>query len=100
MAWSREPGPGGLDQESWARDQEAHLSLQIHLMMPDSDSLDVEKAVDAASRAFPVWSKTPAAKRAEYLRKIADKIEEKLVGFAMVRKTGQGTFDGALGPRR
>ena len=52
--------------------------------MPDSNGSDVEMAVEAASRAFPSWSQTPAAKRAELLCKIADEIERRLDEFALV----------------
>ena len=57
--------------------------------MPDSDSEDVSLAVEAAKSAFPDWAATPAAKRAELLQQIADKIEERLEEFAMVKNTSQ-----------
>jgi aminomuconate-semialdehyde/2-hydroxymuconate-6-semialdehyde dehydrogenase len=50
--------------------------------VPDSDAKDVELAVAAAEKAFPAWSKTPAADRSRILLRIADLIErdlEKLV---------------------
>jgi aminomuconate-semialdehyde/2-hydroxymuconate-6-semialdehyde dehydrogenase len=47
--------------------------------VPDSDMNDIEAAVEAAKRAFPLWSKTPRQKRAEFLNKIADAIEKHLV---------------------
>ena len=35
---------------------------------------DVELAVNAANKAFPTWSKTPASERAKYLNAIADEM--------------------------
>ena len=52
--------------------------------MPDSGAEEVNLAVAAASKAFPVWSETPAQQRAAFLHKIADKIEERLEEFAWV----------------
>jgi len=43
--------------------------------VPDSDDVDVERAVAAADAAFPKWSHTPAAERARLLLKLADLIE-------------------------
>jgi len=40
-----------------------------------SDASDVERAVAAARRAFPVWSATPAAQRSRLLRTVARLIE-------------------------
>src|SRR5438477_11814117 len=44
----------------------------------DSDSRDVEVAVAAAEKAFPEWSRTPAAERSRFLLRIADLIERDL----------------------
>jgi aminomuconate-semialdehyde/2-hydroxymuconate-6-semialdehyde dehydrogenase len=44
--------------------------------IPDSDGRDVDAAVQAAKRAFPAWSKTPAEQRSRVLLKLADVIEE------------------------
>ena len=35
----------------------------VYSQIPDSDGADVNAAVDAAERAFPAWSETPAAER-------------------------------------
>ncbi len=43
--------------------------------VPDSDERDVEKAIEAAKSAFPVWSRTPAAERSRVLLRIAELIE-------------------------
>ncbi|HVS30185.1 MAG TPA: aldehyde dehydrogenase [Thermoanaerobaculia bacterium] len=43
--------------------------------VPDSDAADVDRAVEAARRAFPAWSGTPAAERSRLLLKLADLVE-------------------------
>lgn len=58
--------------------------------MPDSTDGDVDKAVEAAARAFPSWSKIAPSKRAQYMRRIADLIEEKLDEFASAESNDQG----------
>ncbi len=51
---------------------------------------DVEKAIDAAHKAFPSWSKTSAAGRSAVLLKIADIIEENLEMLARVETIDNG----------
>ena len=51
---------------------------------------DVDKALDAAHKAFETWSKTPAAARANVLLKIADIIEENLEMLARVETMDNG----------
>lgn len=48
---------------------------QVYGEIPDSDSLDVEKAVGAAKAAFTNWSKTSRKERSELMIKIADLID-------------------------
>jgi aminomuconate-semialdehyde/2-hydroxymuconate-6-semialdehyde dehydrogenase len=43
--------------------------------VPDSDARDVDLAVQAATRAFPRWSKAPAALRSQLLLRVAERIE-------------------------
>ena len=40
--------------------------------LPDSDARDVATAVEAAQRAFPAWSSTPAPERSRALHQLAD----------------------------
>jgi len=49
---------------------------------PNSNSEDIDKAVQAAKAAFPKWSKLSIQERSRYLLKIADLIEEKLEPLA------------------
>lgn len=43
--------------------------------VPDSDASDVNRAVEAARRAFPAWSALGAGARAKILRRLASSIE-------------------------
>lgn len=60
-------------------------------VFPASDSQDIAIAVEAARKAFPEWSATPAPKRAEYLWKVATRLIEKKWDFArdMTREMGK-----------
>lgn len=51
---------------------------------------DIELALDAAHKAFPSWSKTPAASRSNLLLKIADIIEANLEYLAIVETIDNG----------
>jgi len=42
--------------------------------VPGGTSDDIDRAVKAASAAFPAWSETPISERADYCRRIADEI--------------------------
>jgi aminomuconate-semialdehyde/2-hydroxymuconate-6-semialdehyde dehydrogenase len=56
----------------------------------DSTAEDVDRAVEAAARAFPAWSATPAAERAELLRRLADLIEANLDELAQLESRDSG----------
>lgn len=58
--------------------------------VPASDAVDVEAAVAAAERAFPVWSKTPADERSRILLRMADLIEARLDEFARAETDDNG----------
>ncbi len=45
--------------------------------IPEGTAQDVNAAVDAARRAFPAWSETPAIERADWLDKIAAALKER-----------------------
>src|SRR5690606_15464267 len=45
---------------------------QRYCAIPDSDTADIELAVNAARQAFPLWSKTSAADRFTILNRIAE----------------------------
>ncbi len=43
--------------------------------VPEGDERDVDRAAEAAKRAFPMWSRLPAAERSQWLLRLADAIE-------------------------
>jgi aminomuconate-semialdehyde/2-hydroxymuconate-6-semialdehyde dehydrogenase len=51
--------------------------------VPDGDGRDVDAAVAAAVRAFPRWSRTPAAERSRLLLAMADRIDARLEELAL-----------------
>src|SRR6266850_8052508 len=55
---------------------------QAYSHVPDGDERDVERAAEAAEKAFPAWSWTPAAQRSAVLLRIADLIEANLERLA------------------
>jgi len=56
----------------------------------DSDARDVELAVAAADKAFPEWSRRPAAERSKILLRIADLIERDLEKLARAESIDTG----------
>lgn len=65
-------------------------SGQILAQIPLSDSADVEVAVEAATKAFPSWSRTPRKERSQMLQKIAGIISEEKELFAVWESIDQG----------
>jgi aminomuconate-semialdehyde/2-hydroxymuconate-6-semialdehyde dehydrogenase len=58
--------------------------------IPDSGADDVEKAYQAAARAFPEWSNTSLEQRHDILRRIADGIMEHLDELAAAESRDSG----------
>ncbi|RYM00265.1 aldehyde dehydrogenase family protein [Sporolactobacillus sp. THM7-7] len=56
-----------------------------------SNRQDVDRAMEAARQAFPIWANTPLSKRADVLLKAADYLEENLETFAteLTREEGK-----------
>jgi aminomuconate-semialdehyde/2-hydroxymuconate-6-semialdehyde dehydrogenase len=63
---------------------------QAYAHVPDSDERDIELAVQAAARAFPAWSRTPAAERSRILLDIAQRIEANLERLAQAESVDTG----------
>jgi len=63
---------------------------ELYALVPDSDESDVQRAVEAATHAFPAWSATPAMDRARLLRRIADTIRSRLEAFARAESIDTG----------
>lgn len=59
-------------------------------MIPDSDSDDVQLAVESAEKAFPLWSNLTAEERSGYLMKIAGLIQANLDKFAHAESMDNG----------
>ncbi len=62
--------------------------------VPDSASSDVEAAISAGERAQISWAKRPAIERAQWLRKIAQKIRDNAEPIARVIVEEQGKILG------
>ncbi|MGN6409802.1 MAG: acetaldehyde dehydrogenase ExaC [Curtobacterium sp.] len=54
------------------------------------DSTDVDRAVEAAWKAFPAWGRTSVAERAGILNKIADRMEQNLEALAVAETWENG----------
>ena len=63
---------------------------EVYSLIPDSDERDVQTAVDAAKRAFPVWSMTPPEKRFEILMRLVSLIERDLEELARAESIDNG----------
>lgn len=62
----------------------------VYSKVPDSDSSDVDKAVQCAVAAFPLWANTSISERSKILTQIADGIESKLEQFAKAESLDNG----------
>ncbi len=63
---------------------------QVYSHIPDSDTDDVQRAYEAAERAFPTWSKMGMQKRFRILARLADIIEQNLDDFAAAESIDSG----------
>lgn len=63
---------------------------EVYSQIPDSDELDVERAVEAAKAAFPAWSMTPAEERFTILMRLVALIERDLESLALAESTDNG----------
>ena len=62
----------------------------VYGQIPDSSSDDVNLAVAAAKKAFPMWSQLSAEERAKYLKNLAAGILQKLDLFVLAESTDNG----------
>jgi aminomuconate-semialdehyde/2-hydroxymuconate-6-semialdehyde dehydrogenase len=63
---------------------------QVYSQVADSDSRDIDAAVQAAREAFPKWSRTLAAERSRLLLDIAGRIEANLERLAHAETVDSG----------
>lgn len=63
---------------------------KVYSKIPDSDKDDVQKAVEAAQKAFPVWSNLGIQQRSAILRKVADLIKKNEKELALAESKDNG----------
>ncbi len=63
---------------------------EVYSQIPNSQANDVEKAVKAASEAFPEWSKKPKNERSKILVRLANLIDENLEELAKAEAMDNG----------
>jgi len=63
---------------------------KVYSHIPDSDENDVQRAYQAAEKAFPNWSKCGVQKRFRILNRIADILEQNLQEFAVAESKDSG----------
>ncbi len=63
---------------------------ELYSLIPDSDDRDVNLAVDAATAAFPAWSKTPSETRFEILMRLVAFIESNSEELARAESIDNG----------
>ncbi|UII28714.1 aldehyde dehydrogenase [Fulvivirga maritima] len=62
----------------------------VYGLIPDSDEKDVQRAVKAATKAFPVWSAMSVAERSDVLLKVADLIDRDSDLLALAESVDNG----------
>jgi aminomuconate-semialdehyde/2-hydroxymuconate-6-semialdehyde dehydrogenase len=62
----------------------------VYSLIPDSDETDINSAVEAAKKAFPVWSKMSAEARHDILMNIVSLIERDLDALAEAESIDNG----------
>lgn len=73
----------------WLDDYDPSIG-EVYAKIPNSGEKDVQKAVEAAQKAFPQWSNTTLEERSKIIHTIADGIEESLTGFAEAESKDNG----------
>src|SRR3989454_8297675 len=81
------PAPAACGE--WLDDVDP-ATAEVHARLASSDATDVDRAVAAANRAFPAWSRMPAADRSKLLRRLARLIERDLEALARAESVDSG----------
>jgi aminomuconate-semialdehyde/2-hydroxymuconate-6-semialdehyde dehydrogenase len=63
---------------------------EVYSLISDSNERDVERAVEAARKAFPVWSKMSAEQRHDVLMRVSNLIERDLDSLAKAESVDNG----------
>ncbi|MDR7155714.1 acyl-CoA reductase-like NAD-dependent aldehyde dehydrogenase [Sphingobium xenophagum] len=70
--------------------QENPATHEVLAHIQAGNAVDVNRAVEAAARAFPKWSQSPAIQRQFMLRAIAARIRERQFDYAMMETLNNG----------
>lgn len=63
---------------------------KVYSLIPDSDETDVQMAVDAAEKAFPIWSKLSIDERSAILVKVSEGIQHRIDEFVQAESKDNG----------
>ncbi len=63
---------------------------KVYSLIPNSGAKDVQKAVDAAEKAYPIWSKMSNEKRSQILVKLSEGIEARMDEFTKAESRDNG----------
>jgi aminomuconate-semialdehyde/2-hydroxymuconate-6-semialdehyde dehydrogenase len=63
---------------------------EVYGEIPDSGAEDVERAITAAKKAFPIWSNLTAAERSAHMLRVSQRIEERLDELAAAESKDNG----------
>jgi aminomuconate-semialdehyde/2-hydroxymuconate-6-semialdehyde dehydrogenase len=63
---------------------------KVYSLIPDSDESDVQVAVEAAEKAFPIWSKMSIDQRSAILVKVSDGIQNRMEEFVQAESKDNG----------
>src|SRR5687767_14383680 len=63
---------------------------EVYGQVPDSNEKDVNAAVAAAAKAFPLWSTTPVTERFKILNQVAELIDSQLDELALAETNDSG----------
>ncbi|GAA5025528.1 aldehyde dehydrogenase [Marivirga lumbricoides] len=65
-------------------------TAEVFSLVPECEAVDLDKAIQSAQSAFPLWSRSSAMERATVLTKIADLIEANAEELALAETTDTG----------
>ncbi len=63
---------------------------KVYSLIPNSDGDDVQKAVEAAEKAFPIWSEMSSLERSKILIQLSKGIEERMDEFVQAESRDNG----------
>jgi aminomuconate-semialdehyde/2-hydroxymuconate-6-semialdehyde dehydrogenase len=63
---------------------------KVYSYIPDSDEQDVEVAVNAAEKAFPIWSKMSTEERSQILVRLSEGIQNRRDEFVQAESRDNG----------